>query len=71
MVERALTPIEIMVLKRLAAGPKYMRSFQAAKPVVERMISLGHIERCRPDGGTARNMIKLTDAGLHAVVPHV
>jgi len=55
--------IDGFVLKRLAKGPVYARSFHAVKPVVERLIAAGKIERCAPEGGRMKNMLRLKESG--------
>ena len=62
-----MTPIELIIAKKLAAGPAWKRSFHAAKPAVDRMISRGDIEAVESPGGAARNMIALTDQGRAAL----
>jgi DNA-binding PadR family transcriptional regulator len=47
----------------LASGPGWARSFQLVKPEIARMVAAGEIERVRPSGGRARNMIQLTELG--------
>lgn len=51
--------IEETILARLATGPCWSRSFQVVKPVLERLVASGRVERCRPPLGRARNMVRL------------
>lgn len=51
--------IDALILRKLANGPLYARTFHAAKPVVERLIRLGKVERCAPPGGRGKNMVRL------------
>jgi hypothetical protein len=52
---------EALILKKLANGPLYIRSFQRVKPVLDRMIERGAVRRVAPDGMRARNMVALPD----------
>lgn len=49
-------------------GPVWVRSFAASKPVLARLQSAGLVDKVAPPGGLGRNQVKLSDAGLHAVV---
>lgn len=51
--------IDQLVLKKLANGPLYARTFHAVKPIVARLIARGKIIRVAPPGGKARNMLAL------------
>lgn len=52
-----------MIAEQLKRGPRWIRSFQKVKAHMERMVADGEARRVRPDGGTACNMVELTDAG--------
>lgn len=58
-----LTPNQWTILEALDQGPRWIRSFQTVKPLVDRLADAGLIERCRPHLGRGRNMIRLTKAG--------
>lgn len=55
----ALSPTERKVLRQLADGPQWLRTFQPVKPVVTRLIQRGWLRRCGP----LRNMVMLTARG--------
>lgn len=53
-----------MIANKLRDGePRWMRSFQAYKKVIDGMVAEGDIERLAPPRGKARNMIRLTEEG--------
>lgn len=51
--------IDDLVLKKLANGPLYARSFHTVKPVVARLIAAGKIRRIAPPGSKSKNMLEL------------
>lgn len=53
----------------LVEGPRWMRSFQAVKPVVEAMIEDDLVGRVRPENGAQWNMIALTRFGERKYFP--
>lgn len=55
--------VRTLILQKLGRGPKYARSFHAAKPVLDKLITEGLVERCYPEGGSARNMVQLSAKG--------
>jgi DNA-binding PadR family transcriptional regulator len=59
----SLTPNQWTILEMLERGPRWARSFQYVKPLLADLIAKGLVERCKPDGGRANNMARLTDAG--------
>lgn len=62
-----MNQLEKMVLKKLAKGPRWIRSLQLVKPIVLALVDQGLIEKVAPAGGTRRNMVQLTAAGQSAV----
>jgi len=61
---KPITPNQWTILEALKEGPRWARSFQWVKPLVADLVDRGLIERCRPpQGGAARNMLRLTEAG--------
>lgn len=58
-----ITPNQWTILERLEKGPEWIRSFQPAKPLLNKLIDQGLVERCRPHLGRANNMVRLTAAG--------
>jgi hypothetical protein len=52
-----------MVAEALRDGRRWMRSLQAFKPTVDRMLEDGEVHRVAPPGGKARNMVELTGRG--------
>lgn len=59
----SLTPNQWTILEALEKGPRWSRSFQYVKPLVNDLVTKGLVERCRPPLGRARNMVRLTEAG--------
>ncbi len=59
----AVNAVELLVLRKMQSGPQWSQSLRAAKPVVVRLVSRGLLERVRSQGGTARNMGAITQAG--------
>lgn len=57
--------IDALVLRKLANGPLYARSFHTVKPVVARLIAAGKVERCAPEGSHMKNMLRLVNQGDH------
>lgn len=57
--------VDDLVLKKLASGPLYARSFHTVKPVVARLIAAGKIRRVAPPGGKAKNMLELVPKEPH------
>jgi hypothetical protein len=62
-----ITPNQWTILEALKDGPRWARSFQMVKPLVEDLVARSLVERCRPHLGAARNMVRLTDAGCAAL----
>lgn len=56
-------PAERMVLRRLRDGPAWIRSLGLFKYAANRLVDRGLVERVRPLGRRARNMMALTDTG--------
>lgn len=52
-----------LIAKKLKEYPGWIRSFSKIKPQLDRMIEDGEVERIKPVGGAARNMVRLTDKG--------
>lgn len=55
----SLTPNQWTILESLKDGPRWTRSFQAVKPLLDDLIDKGLVERCRPHLGAGRNMVRL------------
>lgn len=53
--------IEQLILRRLAKGPVYARTFHLAKPVVNRLVAQGKVRRIASDGSRIKNMIALVE----------
>jgi len=53
--------IEHLILRKLAKGPQWARSFHAAKPVVDRLVARGLVRRVAPEGKKQRNMLELVE----------
>lgn len=51
--------IEQLILRKLAKGPVYARTFHLAKPVVNRLVAAGKVRRVAPAGSRIKNMIEL------------
>ena len=62
-----MTPNQYTILEALKDGPRWARSFQTVKPLVNELIERGYIERCRPHLGRWQNMLRLTAAGCVAI----
>lgn len=54
--------IEALILRKLANGPLYARTFHTVKPVVDRLVKQGRVLRVAPVGGKAKNMLELPRA---------
>lgn len=67
MTRPAITPNQFTILESLKDGPRWARSFQIAKPLVNDLVAKGLLERCRPHLGRDKNMIRLTAAGCAAL----
>lgn len=52
-----------MIAERLRDGARWATSFHRIRVHLDRMIQDGEIERVKPDGGMARNMVALTEKG--------
>jgi DNA-binding MarR family transcriptional regulator len=63
----AITPNQWTILEALKSGPRWLRSFQTVKPLVNDLIDRGLVERCRPHLGRANNMARLTASGCAAL----
>lgn len=59
----SLASLDHTVLRRFRDGPVWLRSMGVALPVARRLIETGYLERCRPVGGRAANMGRLTAKG--------
>ena len=55
--------IERFILRKLAKGPQWARSFHTAKPVVDRLVARGLVRRVAPEGKKQRNMLELVEVG--------
>lgn len=55
--------IEKLILRKLANGPQWARSFHTVKPVVERLVARGTIKRVAPQGKRQKNMLALKEVG--------
>jgi hypothetical protein len=55
--------IEQLILRKLAAGPCWARSFHTAKPVVDRLVARGLVRRVAPEGKRQKNMLALVEVG--------
>lgn len=53
--------IEQLILRKLAAGPCWARSFHTAKPVVDRLVARGLVRRVAPEGKRQKNMLALVE----------
>jgi DNA-binding MarR family transcriptional regulator len=62
-----ITPNQWTILEALKDGPRWIRSFQTVKPLLEKLVKRGLIERCHPHLGRGRNMVRLTVAGCDAL----
>lgn len=62
-----LTPNQWTILEALKDGPRWIRTFQTAKPLLDDLIARGFAERCRPHMGRARNMVRLTALGCEGL----
>lgn len=62
-----ITPNQWTILEALQDGPRWIRSFQPAKALLDDLIGKGLAERCRPHLGRARNMVRLSAAGCEAL----
>lgn len=62
-----MTEFHEVVLKRLAKGPAWIRSLGPYKRFADQLCEHGYVERIRPEGGAARNMMALTDKGRQRV----
>jgi hypothetical protein len=51
------------IIAALSDGPHWARSFQAAKPLLNELIREGTVERCKPVGGRANNMVRIAAQG--------
>jgi hypothetical protein len=58
-----ITPNQWTILESLQDGPRWIRSFQAVKPLLNDLIQRGMVCRCKPFLGRANNMVRLTEAG--------
>lgn len=59
--------IEALVLAKARDGPVFMRSFQAATPVMRSLVVRGWLEPVAPPGGRLRNCVELTARGRQAL----
>jgi hypothetical protein len=62
-----ISPNQWTILEALKEGPRWIRSFQTVKPLLDDLIRKGFVERCRPHLGRGKNQIRLTDAGCSAL----
>ena len=53
--------IESLILRKLANGPQWARSFHTVKPVVDRLVARGLVRRIAPEGKMQRNMLELVE----------
>lgn len=58
-----MNAMRLKILRSCAAGPCWKRTFHAAKSVYDAMISEGLLEGCKPPGGRANNMLRITAKG--------
>ena len=65
MSVRNLLPQQIAVLRIMADGPVWLRTLQSKGLLRtgQGMTASGLTERCKPDGGKANNMLRLTERG--------
>jgi hypothetical protein len=47
------------ILSKLKREPQWVRSFHALRAPLNALIAEGRVELCRPEGGRARNMVRL------------
>jgi DNA-binding MarR family transcriptional regulator len=62
-----ISPNQFTILESLKDGPRWCRSFQSVKPLVEDLAKRGLLERCRPQLGRGCNMVRLTALGCEAI----
>ncbi|MEA3043010.1 MAG: hypothetical protein QOH47_848 [Sphingomonadales bacterium] len=58
---------ESIVLKKLAAGPVWVRSLGPWKVLADQLVTAGLVKRVSPQNGRGRNMMTLTDTGRSVV----
>lgn len=63
----SLTPMHRNILRRIEAGPRWLRTFNGFKPVYEQLIADGLAARVKPANGRASNQLAITDAGRIAL----
>lgn len=63
MSDDGVNALYLSIMRKLARGPAWARSFQQVKPLVQALVNSGYVERCAPEGSRTRNMIQLTEKG--------
>jgi DNA-binding PadR family transcriptional regulator len=58
-----ITPNQWTILESLKDGPRWKRSYQTVKPLLDDLTEQALIEPCPPHLGRARNMVRLTTNG--------
>lgn len=53
----------LLVLGAMRHGPRWSVSLRAVRATLAMLVREGLVERVKPPGGTARNMVALTPAG--------
>jgi DNA-binding MarR family transcriptional regulator len=59
----AISPNQWTILESLKDVPRWKRSFQTVKPLLDKLVDQGLIEPCRPHLGRGTNMVRLTTRG--------
>jgi hypothetical protein len=64
--------IDALILERLYARPSWAKSLRHVRARVVVLVTAGLAERVAPPnaGANARNMIRITDAGINVIEAH-